>query len=65
MNPDKKKMWIDALLSGEYKQGRGALKYKNGYCCYGVLCDVAIKDGLKVEVKTDTWGTTFLRCRTA
>jgi hypothetical protein len=53
MNPDKKKMWIDALLSGEYEQGKGALKTSQGYCCYGVLCEVAIKDGLDLVVSGD------------
>ena len=40
--------WIDALESGEYKQGRGALKRRNQhleddpifYCCLGVACEV-------------------------
>jgi hypothetical protein len=36
--------WLEALESGEYKQGKGALRIENGqtkYCCLGVLCDVA------------------------
>ena len=46
MKPTIKKMWIDALLSGKYKQGKGMLKSpldKNGghkFCCLGVLCDL-------------------------
>ena len=32
--------WVDALRSGEYKQGRGRLKDNNSYCCLGVLCEV-------------------------
>ena len=34
------KKWITALKSGKYKQTRGALKGKRGYCCLGVLCDI-------------------------
>lgn len=39
------KLWIAALRSGKYKQGKGSLKEGNKYCCLGVLCDLAIKDG--------------------
>ena len=41
MNKDIKKLWVDALLSGEYKQGFRSLKNQNDqFCCLGVLCDV-------------------------
>lgn len=41
MKPEIKKLWVDALRSGEYKQGYNALKPSNEtYCCLGVLCDV-------------------------
>lgn len=34
--------WVEALRSGEYKQCRGALhKPGDGFCCLGVLCDLA------------------------
>lgn len=45
MNPDVKVKWIAALRSGDYKQTHGALRDENGYCCLGVLCDVAAKEG--------------------
>jgi hypothetical protein len=40
-----KKLWLAALRSGKYKQGKGALRRPNQdggkeYCCLGVLCDV-------------------------
>ena len=38
-------LWIAALESGEYKQAKGKLKTYEGFCCLGVLCDLAIKDG--------------------
>jgi hypothetical protein len=40
-----KKLWIEALLSGKYKQGRSRLATPTEtgihYCCLGVLCEVA------------------------
>lgn len=50
------KLWIRALESGKYKQTRGTLakihpKNKTlSHCCLGVLCEVALKDGCKVQV---------------
>ncbi len=46
MNKEIKERWIKALNSGEYKQGTTFLNGPNGYCCLGVLCDLAAKDGL-------------------
>jgi len=43
--------WVDALKSGEYEQTVGALRNEWGYCCLGVACDVAIKNGLNVIVE--------------
>lgn len=41
MRAEVKKAWVDALRSGKYKQGRGALRSGgNEYCCLGVLIDV-------------------------
>ena len=42
---DNRNLWIDALESGEFKQGRDALgiAYPDGstsHCCLGVLCEV-------------------------
>lgn len=30
----------EALESGEFKQARGALRSKNGFCCLGVACEM-------------------------
>lgn len=39
-------LWIEALRSGEYKQAKERLKSQSGeFCCLGVLCDLATKDG--------------------
>lgn len=48
MNKAIKKLWIDALRSGEYKQGTGRLSTVDEagitrMCCLGVLCDLYIK----------------------
>lgn len=45
MNQEIKKLWLEALRSGQYTQGRVALKSIEGdgtnkYCCLGVLCDL-------------------------
>lgn len=42
--------WVEALESGEYLQGHGELRHLNEFCCLGVACDVAIKDGLDLRV---------------
>jgi hypothetical protein len=50
MNPDIKKRWLDALRSGKFKQGREALRSNHGgdtrHCCLGVLCELAVEDGV-------------------
>ena len=48
--------WIEALRSGEYKQTDGQLYDDdvNSFCCLGVLCDLARKDGGKVNWN-DPW----------
>jgi len=40
MNKRVKKLWIEALKSGEYVQGMGALRQGKDFCCLGVLCDL-------------------------
>lgn len=41
MNPEYKKIWVEALRSGRYQQGQGYLKTYNGkFCCLGVLCNI-------------------------
>lgn len=57
-----KALWLDALRSGEYEQTKGVLTRVNrdgekSYCCLGVLCDVAVKDGfLDIETTTKAMG---------
>lgn len=55
MNPEVKQLWLAALRSGEYTQGRNALAkydYEVGemtFCCLGVLCEVARRSGVDVQ----------------
>jgi hypothetical protein len=48
MNKDLKAKWVEALRSGDYKQGTQLLKNQGEdectYCCLGVLCVIAGKD---------------------
>lgn len=45
MNARVKKMWVAALRSGKYQQGKGALRRVSGeMCCLGVLCEIHRKE---------------------
>ncbi len=44
MNIEVKRKWVDALRSGEYKQGKGQLRKGDKFCCLGVLCDLHAKE---------------------
>lgn len=57
MHPEIKVIWLEALRSGLYKQGKSLLKCENTqgeleYCCLGVLSDIAVKHGV-VSVSRD------------
>ena len=41
MKEEIKDKWVEALRSGKYKQCKGRLQKKDGYCCLGVLCDIS------------------------
>lgn len=40
MKAEIKKLWVEALRSGEYKQTTGQLRDNNSFCCLGVLCNL-------------------------
>ena len=54
MKPEIKDLWVKALRSGDYKQTQGILQRTErgrdgeavGFCCLGVLCDLAVKAGI-------------------
>ena len=64
MNKEVKALWLDALRSGKYEQGLGTLCDVNDdgdrkFCCLGVLCDVAIEQGLPIEVQVNSHTTIY------
>lgn len=58
-------MWVKALRSGKYKQGKSYLNYcDEKYCCLGVLCDLYNKqlcssgeEGIKYRHAWNLWYT--------
>lgn len=46
MNQEIKARWVAALRSGEYPQAINRLRAEGGYCCLGVLCELAVADGV-------------------
>jgi hypothetical protein len=52
MNAQVKAKWLEALRSGEYKQGTRRLYIGERYCCLGVLCD------LHAQEKGKSWDLT-------
>ncbi|MFD1083872.1 hypothetical protein [Micromonospora andamanensis] len=50
-------MWLDALRSGDYRQGTGLLRCKDQFCCLGVSCDIAVEQGVIPEPERD--GNTY------
>lgn len=63
MNRPAVEKWVAALRSGEYGQVQSQLarEYPSGkrkYCCLGVACELAIKDGVPVNVTLRAGGGT-------
>lgn len=54
MDVELKRKWVEALRSGEYKQGVGYLRDdENHFCCLGVLCDISREGTWKED--NDGW----------
>lgn len=45
MNRSVKARWLEKLRSDDYTQTSGYLARDGGFCCLGVLCEVAVEDG--------------------
>jgi hypothetical protein len=59
MNQEVKAKWLEALRSGKYGQYREtALRHEDRFCCLGVLCDLAVREGIGTWGK-DVYGITF------
>jgi hypothetical protein len=54
MDPARKAEWVAALRSGQYKQGKEALRWAddNRMCCLGVVCDLHSKTPQAFEWST-------------
>lgn len=59
---EARKVWVEALRSGEYKQGKRALRTGDAYCCLGVACDLYRKheNGPDWGQPFDDWTYDFL-----
>lgn len=62
MNTSIALRWVNALRSGQFKQGRSRLTTptvdgRERYCCLGVLCEIAVQDG--VVERTDVHGEVY------
>lgn len=55
-NRENIRKWVDALRSGNYTQTNGALHDTGGYCCLGVACDVAYREGAIAVLPWDREG---------
>lgn len=58
LDPEVKRLFLDALRSGKYPQGRTRLRnHEDCYCCLGVLTDLAVKAGIVKWAQSDYgWG---------
>lgn len=61
MHPVAKKRGVDALLSGQYRQGQSCLRNKeNKFCCLGVLTDIYSKEtGVPWNERPTQMGTEY------
>ena len=46
MKKEIAELWIKELRSGNWEQTTQTLKDEHGYCCLGVLCEIAAKEGI-------------------
>ena len=53
---EARKLWVEALRSGEYQQGRNYLCTESRFCCLGVACDLFIKHERLLNVRTRETG---------
>jgi|SRR5688572_3458264 len=61
LQDQRRRALVSALKSGKYSQTtgtlrRGASKDKGGFCCLGVACEVAIRDGLNLSCSRQPLG---------
>jgi hypothetical protein len=59
VNRERVQLLVDALRSGRFEQGRGALLRNGKYCCLGVACVVAQEAGLKLRMHEEDGDVSF------
>lgn len=59
LNENAKK-WVQALRSGEYKQGKDALRDNDKFCCLGVACEVYKKENPDFIYHSFDWAIIYL-----
>lgn len=60
VDKERVRLLVDALRSGEYEQGEGVLRPEDDkYCCVGVGCDVARKNGIGIDWEPVAGGWSF------
>lgn len=59
MDAEIKSRWINALRSGDFPQTRFKLADDGGYCCLGVLCEIAEQDQVVIKTQTDDGSTCY------
>jgi hypothetical protein len=63
MNAEIAQKWAAKLRSGDYKQGTGYLNNEDQFCCLGVLCELAIEEGVPVTKFTQRIESYYKRSR--
>lgn len=49
-NPERIQLWVNELETTDRAQGTHYLRRDDSYCCLGIACEVAIANGVNVEV---------------
>lgn len=58
MNPEIKALWVKRLRElPNHRQGKKALRTNNKMCCLGVLCELAVAEGVVTRNKKNTNNT--------
>jgi hypothetical protein len=56
LKPEVKQLWLEGLRSGDFPQCSGKLSNGVGYCCLGVLSELAHREGVIArEEQQNTW----------
>lgn len=69
MNTEVKTKWTAALRSGDYRQGANYLRTRgaerDNFCCLGVLCELAVAEGVIPAPVVNEYGEYYYADRTS